>query len=149
MTNTYHVHIIREMRLLYGGIVADSHEQAAAIARDKPTDQADSIDDCDGETSYSCVDVQGDEDYEQSRWIDFEPKRERIAARKLLAAVEAFLEADELAEECCEWKWENLAHVFLLAFDRSRERQPGAQRFARGHGICLHGKRLRHFFAHG
>jgi hypothetical protein len=111
----YNVHIYRKMRLVYGGVEANSHEAAAAIARDKPSDQADAIDDCDGDTSYACVDVQGDEDYEQSRWIDFEPERERIAARELLAAVEAFLEADELAEECYEWKWENLAHAFRLA----------------------------------
>ena len=42
----YNIHIYREMRLVYGGIEADSQEAAAAIARDKPTDQADSIEDC-------------------------------------------------------------------------------------------------------
>jgi hypothetical protein len=88
---TYNVHIFREMRLVYGGIEADTHEVAAAIARDKPTDQADSIDDCDGETSYACVDVQGDEDYEQTRLIDFEPERQRQAAPKLLAALKDLL----------------------------------------------------------
>ena len=91
MTNTFNVHIYREMKLLYGGIVADSHEQAAAIARDKPTDQADSIDDCDGETLAALVDVHGDEDYRQSRMIDFEPERQRKAAAKLLAALKDLL----------------------------------------------------------
>ena len=42
-----------------GGIEADSHEAAASIARDKPTDQADSIDDCEGETLAALVDVAG------------------------------------------------------------------------------------------
>lgn len=36
-------------------------------------------------------------------------------APALLAALEAFIEADELAEECGEWKWENLGHAFTLA----------------------------------
>src|SRR4051794_31531924 len=58
---TYNVHIYREMRLVFGGIRAESHEAAATIARDKPTEHADDIADCDGETFYACVDVQGDE----------------------------------------------------------------------------------------
>ena len=37
------------------------------------------------------------------------------AAPALLAALEAFIEVDELAEECREWKWENLDHAFTLA----------------------------------
>jgi hypothetical protein len=83
---TFNVHIYREMRLVFGGIEADTHEAAASIARDKPTDQADSIDDCEGENLAALVDVAGDEEYEQSRIIDFEPERERRAASKLLAA---------------------------------------------------------------
>ena len=111
----YNVHIYREMRLVYGGIEADSHEAAAAIAREKPTDEADAIDDCDGETFYACVDVQGDEEYEQSRWIDFEPERQRKVAARLLTVLRVFLEVDALAEECGEWKWENLDFAFRSA----------------------------------
>jgi hypothetical protein len=111
----YIVHIYREMRLVFEGIVADSLEAAAAIAHDKPTGDADDIDDCDGETFYACVDVQGDEEYEQSRWIDFEPERQRMAAPKMLEALQAFISADAMAEECGEWKWENLEHAFRLA----------------------------------
>ena len=113
--NQYNVHIYREMRLVYGGIEAATHEQAAAIARTRPTDQADSIDDCEGETFAALVDVQGDEDYDESRIIDFEAERQRRAAPRLLAALQAFVEADALAEECHEWKWENLEHAFELA----------------------------------
>jgi hypothetical protein len=91
MTNTYNVHIYRKMRLVYGGIEAATREEAAAIARDNPTDQADSIDDCDGETLAALVDVQGDEDYRQSRMIDFEPVRQRKAAARLLAALKDLL----------------------------------------------------------
>lgn len=91
MTTTYNVHIYREIRLVFGGIEADTHDAAASIAREKPTEHADDIDDCDGETFYACVDVQGDEQYEQSRWIDFEPERQRKAAPKLLAALKDLL----------------------------------------------------------
>jgi hypothetical protein len=91
MTNTYNVHIYREMRLVYGGIEAGTPEEAAAIARDKPTDEADDIDECEGETFAALVDVQGDEDYRQSRMVDFEEERLRKAAPKLLASLEAVL----------------------------------------------------------
>jgi hypothetical protein len=112
---TYNVHIYREMRLVFEGIEADSHEAAATIARGKPTGDADDIDDCDGDTFYACVDVQGDEDYEQSRWVLFEEDRLRTAAPRMLASLRAFIKADALAEECGEWKWENLDHAFTLA----------------------------------
>ena len=115
MTNAYNVHIYREMRLVFGGIEADTPEAAASIARDKPTDEADSIDDCDGETLGALVDVQGDEEYEHSRFIDFELERLRKAAPRMLAALRAFIEADATAGECHEWKWENLEHAFGLA----------------------------------
>jgi len=84
----YNVHIYREMRLVYDRIEADSHEAAAAIARDKPTGDAVEIDDCEGETLSALVDVAGDEEYEQSRFIDFEEERLRKAAPKLRAALE-------------------------------------------------------------
>jgi hypothetical protein len=91
MTSTYKVHIYREIRLVYEGIKADSHDAAASIARDKATGEADDLEDCDGETFYACVDVKGDDEYAQSRWIDFEPERQRKAAPKLLAALEDLL----------------------------------------------------------
>ena len=96
MTTIYNVHIYREMRLVYGGIEANSHEEAAAIARDRLTDDADSIEDCDGETMAALVDVQGDEDYRHSRAIDFEGVRERKAASRMLAALTWLL--DDLAD---------------------------------------------------
>jgi hypothetical protein len=88
MTNTYNVHIYREMRLVFGGIEADTPEAAASIARDKPTGEADSIDDCEGETLSALVDVQGDEDYEDSRFIDFDKERLRKAAGVMLNALQ-------------------------------------------------------------
>src|SRR5271165_6053718 len=98
----YNVHIYREMRPVFGGIEADSPEAAAAIARDKLTSDADSIDDCDGETFAALVDVADDEEYKQSRTIDFEPERQRKAAPKLLSALKyalEFLEANDDGEE--------------------------------------------------
>jgi hypothetical protein len=128
----FNVHIYREMRLLFGGIEADSHEAAAAIARDKPTGDADDIDDCDGETFYA-VDVRGDDEYEQSRWIDFEPERERKAAPKLLAALhdaETFISGFE-DDECQEGINERLAGIRAALAGASASgiaREPGAAR---------------------
>jgi hypothetical protein len=115
MTKLYNVHIYREMRLMFAGIEADTPDAAAAIARDRLTEDADSIDDCDGQDLGALVDEAGDEEYERSVLIDFACERERKAAADMLAALRAFTEADQLAEECGEWKWENLAHAFALA----------------------------------
>jgi hypothetical protein len=115
MTNTYNVHIYREMRLYFPNIEADTPEAAAAIARDKPDDDADSINECNGDTIGALVDEAGDEQYERSVMIDFELERQHKAASRMLAALLAFIEADAMAEECHEWKWENLEHAFRLA----------------------------------
>jgi hypothetical protein len=92
----FNVHIYREMRLVFKGIEATSHEAAASIAHDKPTDEADDIADCEGENLSALVDVQGDEEYEHSRVIDLEPAVQRQAALKLLAALASLtVQADE------------------------------------------------------
>jgi hypothetical protein len=99
---TYNVHLYREMRLTFEGIEADTPEAAAAIARDKPTGDADDIYDCEGESLSALVDVAGDEEYAQSGFIDFEAERQRKAARKLLTAPKAareFLEANDDGED--------------------------------------------------
>jgi hypothetical protein len=80
----YNVHIYREMRIVFEEIEAGSHEAAAAIARNKPTSDAMDDIDCEGESFCALVDVAGDEEYAQSRYIDFEPERQRKAAPKLL-----------------------------------------------------------------
>jgi hypothetical protein len=71
----YNVHVYREMRLVFESIEADTPQAAAAIARDKQTSDADEIDDCEGDTFSALVDVQADEDYEQSEVIDFGPRK--------------------------------------------------------------------------
>jgi hypothetical protein len=68
----YNVHIYREMKLRFDGIEASSPDAAANIARDGLTEDADAIDDCDGVTIASLVDVVGDEDFTRSRFIDFD-----------------------------------------------------------------------------
>jgi hypothetical protein len=85
----YNVHLYREMRLVYEGIEATSHEGAAAIARNRLTEDADDIAACDGETFAALVDIAGDKQHEQSRMIDFEDERLRKAAPLLLAALKA------------------------------------------------------------
>ena len=69
----YHVHIYREMRLYFPGIKAGTPEEAAKIAADRLTQEAELIDDCDGESTARLVDVASDDDYEHSRVIDFSP----------------------------------------------------------------------------
>jgi len=87
----YNVHIYREMRLTFGGIEAASPESAAVLARQKPTEEADSIEDCNGDDLAALVDEAGDEEYERSLTIAFEPERQRKAAYRLLTALEAVL----------------------------------------------------------
>lgn len=87
----YNVHIYREMRLFFDGIEADTPEAAAAIARDGLAEDADAIDECDGEDFAALVDMQGDTDFERSVTIDFAPERRRKAAPALLAALEELL----------------------------------------------------------
>jgi hypothetical protein len=88
----FNVHIYREMRIVFEDIEADSHEAAAAIARDRPTSDAIDDIDCEGESLSALVDVAGDEEYTQSRYIDFEGERQRKAAPKLLAACRMVVE---------------------------------------------------------
>jgi hypothetical protein len=98
----YNVHIYREMRLFFADIEADTSEHAATIARDKPTDEANSIDDCEGETLAALVDLVGNEEYGQSRVIDFEPERQ--AAPALLAALKDLLgDQPGVREYQCQW----------------------------------------------
>lgn len=83
----YIVHLYREMRLSYTGIEADTPQAAAAIASGKPTADADTIEDCDGQNLAALVDVAGDEDYSESVTVDFEAERIRKAAPALLEAL--------------------------------------------------------------
>jgi hypothetical protein len=84
----YNVHIYREMRLVYEGISAETPEAAAVIARKKPTDDSVEIDDCEGETLSALVEIDGDEEHERSRLIDFESERQRKAAAVMLNALQ-------------------------------------------------------------
>ena len=68
----YNVHIYREMKLRFDGIEAESPEAAANIARHRLTEDADDIDDCDGETFAALVDIVGDEDFARSCLIVFD-----------------------------------------------------------------------------
>ena len=67
----YHVHLYREMRVTFRDVEAATPEEAAEIARGKPTHRADEIEDCDGTDLAALVDVVGDEEYRQSRFFDY------------------------------------------------------------------------------
>ena len=72
---TYNVHIYREMRLFFPGIVASTAEEAATRAAEMPSVAAEALEDCDGENLAALVGVVGHEDCKQSRMIDFDPVR--------------------------------------------------------------------------
>jgi hypothetical protein len=99
---TYNVHLYREMRLVFGGIEADTPEAAASIAGNMPTGDADDIADCEGENLAALVDVAGDAEYTQSRMVDFAPARQRQAAPKLLVSLKALLPYAEGEAYCLD-----------------------------------------------
>lgn len=105
----FNVHLYREMKLLFPGIEAETPEAAGAIAREKPTDDAEDIEDCNGEDLAALIDVAGDEDYSQSVTIEFETESQRRATPKLLAALDDILpyavNESESLYEC--WKRDN------------------------------------------
>lgn len=83
----YNVHVYREMRLYFPAIEANTLNKAAAIAVNKPTEDADSIEDCDGETTAASV----DEEFIHSWTIDFEAERRSKLEGALLPAIETLL----------------------------------------------------------
>ena len=87
----YNVHVYREMRLFFPRIEAETPEDAARIATDKATDDAQEIEDCDGAYLGALIDVIGDDQYEQSVMIDFDYERMRKAAPVMLEALEYVL----------------------------------------------------------
>jgi hypothetical protein len=88
----YNVHIYREMRLYFAGIEASTPKEAARIAADRMTGEAEYVEDCDGENLAALVDVAGDDEFTHSVAIDFEPERQRKAATELLEALNYLLE---------------------------------------------------------
>jgi hypothetical protein len=83
----YNVHLYKEMILHFNDIEADTPEEAAEGVRTLQ-DRFDGIDECDGRNLGALIDVVGDEEYDQSRMIDFEDGRMLEAAPQLLAALE-------------------------------------------------------------
>ena len=83
---TYNVHLYREMRLFFPGITAPTPDAAAQRAAQMPTFDAEDIDACDGAHLAALVDVIGDDHFDHSQVIDFDPVR--AAAPALLTALE-------------------------------------------------------------
>jgi hypothetical protein len=86
---TYNVHLYREMRLFFPGIEADTPEQAAKIIAEKATDEAATINDCNGHNLAALVDLVGDKDYSESITIDLDPMKG--AAQELYEALNAIV----------------------------------------------------------
>lgn len=84
----FNVHIYREMRLFYPNIDANTHEDAARIANEKPTDEAVNTEECDGTTLSALVDVVGDTEFADSQMIDFQGGQFLSAGQAMLDALE-------------------------------------------------------------
>lgn len=96
----YTVHLYRVMRLRYDAIAAPDAETAANLARElcerdtKPSE----ISDCDGEIVSALVDVDGDDDYEQSEVINFTSSTDfRDLARELHSLLSSIAAAGGLS----------------------------------------------------
>ncbi|WP_152051787.1 hypothetical protein [Tautonia marina] len=103
----YNVHIYREMKLYFPGIEAESPQAAADLAAKMDTADADDIVSCDGIDLAALVDVDGDDNFEQSVTIAFEPQRMLDAAPRLLAALSEIVRVyaeypDETARQIAE-----------------------------------------------
>jgi hypothetical protein len=109
----YNVHIYREMRLYFPYIEADTPEAAAMIARDGRTEDAEDIEDCNGENLGALIEIVGDDDKEQSLFIDFDAERLRKAASALLAALEAVLPYAENENASLYECWKRDGHAAL------------------------------------
>ena len=90
---SYNVHLYREMRLTFPGIIADSPQEAAKLVRSFPTADATEIEDCDGSDSGALVDLVGDDEFEKSVMIEFEPDQSARPVTELLDAVRELLTA--------------------------------------------------------
>lgn len=83
----FNVHIYREMRLVFPGIEAETHEDAAAIASLKETGEAESVEEENTLDRSALVDVVGDAEYKESRFIDFKPELQEKMFSELLDAL--------------------------------------------------------------
>jgi len=110
---TYNVHIYREMRLFFPGIVASTAEEAATRAAEMPSGAAEALEDCDGENLAALVGVVGREDCKQSRMIDFDPVRAIMP--DLLTALELAL---PILQEAVRTRRLNDDPTERIAFDR-------------------------------
>jgi hypothetical protein len=127
------------MRLVFPGIEAVTHEEAARIASGKETYDAMTIEGCDGLDYSAVVDLDGDEDYDSSQPIllradggEIEPTPDRLTNRMRAAWAEAALSVfiqhtgcdreDALGDLLCDlmhWSEQN-DFDFDLALDRAQ-----------------------------
>ena len=121
MPQIYNVHLYREMRLYFPGIEAASHQEAARIAAQKLTDDAETIEDCEGANVAALVDVQGDDEYIQSRVIDFPTPRKDSALGLKPSNHERLAHACRLLVEAYAKGAENGAHVDWDDVDRAHD----------------------------
>lgn len=85
---TYNVHLYREMRLSFPGIVASTAAEAARLAAEMPAEAAEALEDCDG-TNFAALIRVAENEADQPRWIDFDAVK--AMAPDLVTALEAAL----------------------------------------------------------
>ncbi len=90
---SYNVHLYREMRLTFHGIVSDSPQEAAKLVRSFPTSDASEIEDCDGQDFGALVDLVGDDEFKQSVSIEFDEASERKLSPEWVDAVRELITA--------------------------------------------------------
>ena len=86
----YDVHLYREMRLLFEEIEAATPQEAAQIARNRSSQEADVIDECHGDDFRALVEFVEPSPY-RSVMIDFTPDPRRKAALQVLEALQEAL----------------------------------------------------------
>lgn len=111
----YNVHLFREMRLYFPGIEAESQAEAARIAAETDSCEAEEVEDCNGADLGAMVDVVGDRDFSRSALIDFEPARMAKLAPELAAALKTVVEMEhDRDEESRNFDEERLQHFSAL-----------------------------------
>jgi hypothetical protein len=103
------VHLDREVRLRFENVEAASHEEAAAIARQLPAEEAAEVDDCEGEDFGAVIEAQGPEAVEHPVRARFEAGRARDSTPLLLEAL-ATVAGDAAACTCHTRSWDGNGH---------------------------------------
>ena len=121
----HNIHIYREMRLVFAGIEADTPQQAAKIAYERTTSEADRVEDCEGDSLAAVVDtLNAAGEIESETPVDFTIQRKLDAFHRLLPAAELVL---------ARWETGDLAEAVRMLDDSVAEANASLNRGSRSH----------------